>query len=97
MLKITDLTASKELESKEMASVCGGWDPMSILASTTIDNKVADVTQAFAFDLGQANKGKVTNNQAFHGGNGTIHAPVEQYQHQSNDMFVYDIGNTSVS
>jgi len=100
MLKITDLTASKELKSKEMAGVCGGrgdWDPMSMFdASTSITNKVADVTQGFAFNFAQGNLGYVTNNQAIHGGNGVTDAPVYQEQYQDNYLDVYDVGNVSV-
>jgi hypothetical protein len=98
MLKITDLTASKELESKEMAGVRGGTSPFAIIDfSTGITNKVADVTQVFGFAFAQGNEGTVTNNQAIAGGNGLSLAPVSQYQDQYNDMHVYDIGNVSVS
>ena len=98
MLKITDLTASKELESKDMAGVRGGTSPfLSIDFSTGLTNKVADVTQGFGFAFAQGNEGTVTNNQAIAGGNGFALAPVDQYQEQYNDMYVYDIGNVSVS
>ena len=98
MLKITDLTASKELESKEMAGVRGGISPFAIIDfSTGITNKVADVTQVFGFAFAQGNEGTVTNNQAIAGGNGLSLAPVSQYQDQYNDMHVSDIGNVSVS
>ena len=96
MLKITDLTVSKKLEGKEMAEVRGGFDPFSFVASTTIDNKVADVTQGFAFNLAQGNAGQVTNNQGIAGGNGVSYAPVEQTQGQANAMLVYGVGNTFV-
>ena len=97
MLKITDLTVSKKLEGKEMAEVRGGFDPFSFVASTTIDNKVADVTQGFALNLAQGNAGQVTNNQGIAGGNGTAHSPVEQSQGQYNAMLVAGIGNTVVA
>jgi hypothetical protein len=98
MLKITDLTASKELESKDMAGVRGGTSPfLSIDFSTGLTNKVADVTQGFGFAFAQANHGTVTNNQGIAGGNGFAIAPVDQYQDQYNDMDVYGIGNVSVS
>lgn len=98
MLKITDLTASKELDSKEMAGVRGGTSPfLAIDFSTGLTNKVADVTQGFGFAFAQGNEGAVTNNQGIVGGNGFALAPVTQYQGQHNDMYVYDIGNVSVS
>jgi len=96
MLKISDLTASKDLETREMAEVRGGFDPFSIFAGTTIANNVADVEQAFAFGFAQSNVGEVTNNQAIYGGNGVTYAPVDQYQSQYNDLFVSEIGNVSV-
>lgn len=97
MLKISDLTASKELERSEMAEVRGGLDPFAIFGGTSITNKVADVEQLFAFGLAQSNVGEVTNNQALVGGNGISYAPVDQYQEQYNDMWVSGIGNVSVS
>ncbi len=96
MLKITDLIVSKELESKEMSAVRGGFDPFSFLASTTINNKVADVSQMFGFEFAQGNTGAVTNNQAIQGGNGVSYAPVHQTQNQSNDLNVFDLGNVKV-
>jgi hypothetical protein len=97
MLKITDLKASKELDSKDMAGVRGGMDPFALIDfSTGITNKVADVTQGFGFAFAQGNEGAVTNNQAIAGGNGISFAPVTQHQSQYNDMYVYDIGNVSV-
>jgi hypothetical protein len=97
MLTMTDLTASKELASKDMREVRGGFDPFSILASTSISNRVADVDQIFGFNLAQGNAGEVTNNQAISGGNGVTYAPVHQSQSQYNDMYLDYIGNTSVS
>ena len=98
MLKITDLTASKELESKDMAGICGGNSPFALIDfSTGITNKVADVTQGFGFAFAQGNEGIVANNQAIQGGNGFSLAPVTQYQDQYNDLDVSDIGNVSVS
>ena len=98
MLKITDLIVSKELESKEMSVVRGGFDPFAIFdSSTSITNKVAEVQQAFGFNLAQGNAGEVINNQLFQTGNGTSYAPVSQRQDQYNDMYVSDIGNISVS
>ena len=97
MLKITDLITSKELESKEMSTVRGGFDPFAFLASTSINNKVADVEQMFNFSLAQGNAGEVTNNQAITGGNGVTFAPVHQSQSQYNDMYIGDIGNIRVS
>lgn len=96
MLKITDLAVSKKLEDKEMAEVRGGFDAFAFLASTTIDNRVADVTQGFGLNLAQGNGGRVTNNQGIVGGNGTSHSPVEQSQGQYNAMAVSGIGNTYV-
>ena len=97
MLKINDLNTAKELNNKELNTVRGGFDPFAIFASTRIDNRVADVTQAFNFTLAQGNAGEVTNNQAITGGNGVIFAPVDQTQVQTNDMFIFDIGNVRVS
>ena len=104
MLTIKDLAASKELETREMAEVRGGTSVPSlpfpfpsIFGGTTIDSRVADVTQAFAFDFAQGNVGTVTNNQAIQGGNGLLLAPVTQTQTQDNYMDVYDVGNVHVS
>ena len=98
MLKITDLTTSKDLESLEMAEVRGGMDPFAIIDfSTGLTSKVADVDQAFAFQFAQGNTGAVTNNQAIAGGNGLSYAPVTQSQEQYNDLSVSGIGSVSVS
>jgi len=98
MLNITDLAESKELDSKAMAGVRGGFNPFAILdGSTSLTSKVADVNQLFAFDLAQNNAGAVTNNQAINGGNGITYAPVDQTLTQASSMSVYDIGNVSVS
>ena len=98
MLKITDLTTSKEMASKEMAGVRGGFDPFAFInASTIIDNRVADVTQAFGFNFAQGNTGQVINNQAIQGGNGVIDAPVYQDQTQDNKLDISNIGNIFVS
>ena len=97
MLNIHDLKASKELDSKEMTGVRGGFDPFSIFAGTSITNKVADVQQAFQLALAQGNTGAVTNNQAIVGGNGVDFAPVHQTQDQYNDLYLSDIGNVHVS
>lgn len=96
MLKITDLIESKEMGTKEMSSVRGGFDPFAFLASTTSVNKVADVEQIFDFAIAQGNTGEVINNQAIAGGNGVSSAPVYQTQNQYNDLFLKDIGNISV-
>jgi len=98
MLKITDLVENKELDSKTMARVRGGFNPFAILdTSTNLTSKVADVNQLFAFDLAQNNAGAVTNNQAINGGNGITYAPVNQTLTQDSAMSVYDIGNINVS
>lgn len=97
MLKITDLTASKDMLTSEMAAVRGGLDPFAAIDfSTRFKNKVADVEQVFAFEFAQGNLGTVTNNQAIAGGNGISYAPVHQSQDQYNDMYVGGIGNVSV-
>ena len=96
MLNIHDLKASKELKSKEMAGVRGGFDPFSIFAGTSITNKVADVQQAFQLALAQGNTGAVTNNQEIVGGNGASWSPVSQSQFQDNYMDVSGIGKVSV-
>ena len=98
MLKITDLTANKEMKSGDMARVRGGFDPFALFnASTSIHNKVADVTQSFQFAFAQGNEGLVANNQEILGGNGTTWAPVDQAQYQDNWMDVSNVGNVSVS
>lgn len=98
MLKITDLATSKEMATKEMAGVRGGFDPFAFInASTTIDNRVADVTQGFNFQFAQGNTGQVINNQAFQGGNGVIDAPVYQDQTQGNKLDISHLGNVFVS
>lgn len=98
MLKITDLTTSKEMDSKEMTGVRGGFDPFASLDfSTSINSKVADVNQGFGFALAQGNEGAVTNNQEIMGGNGSSWSPVDQSQYQDNWMDLSHIGNVSVS
>ncbi len=99
MLKITDLTTSKELDSVEMADVRGGATGLESLSalidfSTSLHNQVADVNQGFGFNLAQGNSGAVTNNQTIIGGNGLIYAPVTQSQTQSNAMAIFEIGKT---
>jgi len=98
MLNITDLAESKELDSKTMAGVRGGFNPFAILdASTSLNSKVADVDQFFAFGFTQNNAAAVTNNQAINGGNGITYAPVNQHLDQYSDMSVSGIGNVEVS
>jgi len=98
MLKISDLTASTEIDSKEMGCIRGGMDPFAhIDFSTGITSKVAAVTQAFDFSLVQGNVGTVTNNQDILGGNGLSAAPVRQAQDQYNWLAVGGVGNVSVS
>ena len=102
MLKINDLTVSKELARGEMAEVVGGTHELDRLSalidfSTSTTNKVADVNQVFGLSLAQGNVGAVTNNQAIVGGNGIAYAPGTQEQVQGNYMSVYGVGNTSVS
>lgn len=98
MLKIKDLTVSKELDRKAMTGVVGGFNPFALMVdgSTRMDNKVADVDQVFAFDFSQMNAGAVTNNQMIEGGNGIIDAPVHQTLNQDNTMSVSGLGNTSI-
>jgi len=103
MLNITDLNVSKDLDSNAMASVSGGTNqlPQSIAllldGSTSLTNKVADISQGFGLGLAQNNAGAVTNNQIINGGNGIVYAPVDQKLSQSNWMDVYGIGNATVS
>lgn len=102
MLKITDLTASKELTSHEMSGVSGGTSELERFSalldfSTSLLNKVADVNQQFGFSIAQSNSGAVTNNQTIIGGNGIVFAPVSQSQTQSNTLALTDIGNAFVS
>lgn len=102
MLNIMDLETSKELDSREMAGVCGGNSGLETLSalidfSTSTYNAVADVKQGFGFNLAQGNSGAVTNNQTIIGGNGLIIAPVTQTQVQSNTMALSEIGKTFLS
>ena len=98
MLKITDLTASTNMNSKEMGRIRGGMDPFAhIDFSTGITSKVAAVTQGFEFSLAQGNAGAVVNNQEILGGNGSALAPVDQSQFQNNWLDVSHVGNVSVS
>lgn len=96
MLKLNELQHCEELAPEALSEVRGGFDPFAVLASTRIDNRVADVDQLFALQLQQANAGAVTNNQAILGGNGATYAPVNQDQYQHNNMYLSGIGNTSV-
>jgi hypothetical protein len=101
MLNITDLTVSKELDSKAMAGVRGGTSDLERLSamfdfSTSIVNKVADIKQAFGFSIAQSNTGALTNNQTIVGGNGVVFAPVHQTQTQANSLSLSDIGNALV-
>jgi len=98
MLMIKDLTAAKELDSKAMTRVAGGFNPFALLvnASTHLDNKVADVDQVYALKLDQMNAGNVVNNQALASRNGTIGADVKQDLRQANDMRIFGLGNTTI-
>ena len=104
MLKITDLTCSRELDSKDMAGVRGGTNVTDVNSflqevgvaidfSSGMSSTVADVTQGFGLNLAQGNSGAVTNNQSIAGGNGIVYAPVTQSQTQANAMALADIGN----
>jgi hypothetical protein len=102
MLKITDLTANKDLDSAEMAAVIGGTSELERFSalldfSTSLLNKVADVNQQYGFSIAQSNSGAVTNNQTIVGGNGIVFAPVTQSQTQSNALALSDIGRVFVS
>lgn len=99
MLKIKNLVVSKELDTRAMTDIRGGFNPFAILldGSTSLNSKVADVDQVFQFALTQNNAGQVTNNQAIQGGNGIVYAPVDQNLNQSNYLNVSDIGNVAVS
>jgi len=102
MLKITDLTASKELNRHEMSGVTGGTSELERFSalldfSTSLINKVADVNQQYGFSIAQSNSGTVTNNQTIIGGNGIVFAPVTQSQTQSNTLALSDIGNAFVA
>jgi hypothetical protein len=101
MLKITDLSTSKELDRREMAVVAGGTTDMERFSalldfSTSMINKVADVNQQYGLSFVQSNSGTVTNNQTIYGGNGIVYAPVTQTQTQANSMSISDIGNAFV-
>ena len=101
MLKITDLPTNKEMDSKTMSGVYGGATDLERLGalldiSSSISNQVADIQQAFGFNIAQSNVGTVSNNQTIIGGNGVILAPVNQTQTQSNNLSISDIGNALV-
>ena len=102
MLKITDLSVSKEMASNEMARVVGGMSDLEMLSalidlSSSVHNKVADVNQGFGLNLDQSNVGYVTNNQILQNGNGVLIAPVYQTQTQGNFLDLLGLGNTAVS
>ena len=102
MLKITDLSVSKEMASNEMARVVGGMSDLEMLSalidlSSSVHNKVADVNQRFGLNLDQSNVGYVTNNQILQNGNGVLIAPVYQTQTQGNFLDLLGLGNTAVS
>ena len=102
MLKITDLSVSKEMASNEMARVVGGMSDLEMLSalidlSSSVHNKVADVNQRFGLNLDQSNVGYVTNNQILQIGNGVLIAPVYQTQTQGNFLDLLGLGNTAVS
>jgi hypothetical protein len=98
MLKISDLSTNKEIDSREMGRIRGGLDPFAhIDFSSSLTNKVASVNQAFDFAFAQGNAGTVTNNQLIQGGNGLSLAPVDQSQFQDNWMDVSYVGNVHVS
>lgn len=102
MIKVTDLTVSKELSGSEMSAVTGGSDELERLSalvdfSTDIDNKVASAQQGFGLNLGQSSIGAVTNNQLISNGNGVVYAPVTQSMTQANYMGLLGLGNTVVS
>ena len=102
MLKITDLSADRNLGRQEMAGVIGGSTDLERFSalldfSTSLINQVADVNQQFGFSLVQSNSGTVTNNQTIIGGNGIVFAPVTQTQSQANALAIAGIGHTSVS
>ncbi len=98
MLKINDLTLSKELDRSAMAEVRGGRDLLSLLfdGSVSTTNKVADIQQAFGLDLAQQNAGAVTNNQAIDNKNGIVYAPVTQTLTQSNWLDLIGLGKTRI-
>ena len=101
MLKITDLPTSKEMDTAAMSGVIGGKSVLDDLGafldfSSAITNQVAEIQQAFGFNIAQSNVGTVANNQTFVGGNGVIFAPVTQTQTQSNNLSIADIGNALV-
>lgn len=98
MLKINDLTLSKELDHNAMSEVRGGRDLLSLLfdGSVSTTNKVADIQQVFGLDLAQQNAGAVTNNQAIDNKNGIVYAPVTQTLTQSNWLDVIGLGKTRI-
>lgn len=102
MLKIKDLTVSKELDSKDMAAVAGGLTRPTLPSvlvdgSVSLDNKVIDSNQLFGFDLDQTNAGQVTNNQRIDNKNGIVFAPVTQRLDQSQIMNILGLGNSSIA
>ena len=97
MMKITDLAVNKELNGAAMAEVRGGFDPRAIInGSTSLTNRVADISQLFDLAVAQQNAGQVTNNQVIQGGNGIVYAPVTQRLDQGNILSLLGLGNTRV-
>lgn len=97
MLKISDLTGNKEMDSKAMSAIRGGTSELADLSalidfSSNLTNKVNDVDQVFALDVGQANTGAVSNEQIFIGNNGLIYAPVNQSQRMANFAQATELG-----
>lgn len=101
MLNITDLNTTRELAAQDMSQVRGGMSDFERFAalldfSTSIDNRVADVQQAFGLSIAQGNSGTVANQQTIIGGNGVTFAPVTQTLEQSNQLSIADLGRVLV-
>ena len=75
----------------------GAWISQLLAMSGVIQQLANDDRLEKLLKFAQGNVGAVTNNQAIAGGNGISYAPVHQSQSQSNDLYVSDIGNVSVS
>ena len=91
MLKLNDLTATKELNEKEMANVRGGTSPILSLFSPTSIPSFSDQTGATNAVGGDAsNTNSMINSGVNSAGKGSqIVAPVIMTSHQSNDNDVW--------
>ena len=97
-LKITDLTVSKELDSKAMSDVYGGEALVVGYPSFSLFNDVVDLDVLSAFEIGtvSSNLSSVNAAQGNVNGNGLQNANQSTYVGQASWSETYGIGNTSV-